>query len=118
MISPRYAALVAALLALGACVHSEVFRLDTGVRPATDPASILLLGKEPEQSYTVVGLVSAWSGWGMGRVSKRLRREAARIGGQALLFDSESLAEAQGNPRLSAKVIVFDRPPPAKPPSK
>jgi len=118
MTSLRYASLTGALLVLGACVHSEVFQLDPAVRPHTDPDSVRLLGKEPEQPYTVVGLVSAWSEWGTNGVRKRLQQEAAWMGGHALLFDSESLTGIKGGPRLSAKVIVFDPPAGAKPPSK
>jgi hypothetical protein len=59
--------------------------LDPTVRPATNPDSIRLRGKEPEQPYTV------------------------------LPFDSESLAGSKGGSRLSAKVVVFEPPASAKP---
>ena len=115
----RWTGLAGALLVLGACVHSEVFVLDPAERPPTNPDSVRLLGKEPQQAYAVVALVSAFPEFGgLDQVRRRLQREAARLGGHALLFDAESLSHTEGSTGLSAKVIVFDRPPGARPAPK
>jgi hypothetical protein len=116
----RYAVLAAVLTGMSGCTHGNVLVLDPLVRPETQPDAVQLLAKEPEQPYVVIGLVSAWSELGgVGAARKRLQHEAARLGGHALLFDSESLGTAaKGHPQLSAKVIVFQGSPATKPPQK
>jgi hypothetical protein len=108
MSSPYSAILLLGLLA--ACgVGADVLRLDEVPRPQTLPDSVKLLAKEPTEPYAVIALISVTSAdRGVDALRKRLLEEAARLGGHAVLFDSESLARGEEH-RLSAKVIVFDR---------
>ena len=116
MSSPFPAVLLLALVA--ACgVGADVLRLDDVPRPQTVPDSVKLLAKEPSEPYTVIALISVTSAdRGVDALRQRLLAEAARLGGHAVLFDSESLARGEDH-RLSAKVIVFNRPPERQPQS-
>jgi hypothetical protein len=105
---------VALVLTVVACGrYAQVLVLDPTPRPATLPDSIRLIAQEPEQPYTVIALVSAYSkGWPLeGLPRARLLREAARLGGEAVLLDIGSLSEVasdEGRQQvLRGKVIVF-----------
>ena len=79
-----------------------------------------LLAQEPAQPYTVIAIVSVSSGYrGLDAIRNRLLKEAARLGGEAVLLETASLTtvptgggeHAGTGPQLSGKVIVFNREP-------
>ncbi len=106
---PRTA--IVALLLVAGCITADVLRLDPVVRPQTDPATIRVLATEPAVPYTVIALVSASSdSRGVEALRERLVKEAAKLGGDAILLDAESLARTDYRRLLSAKVIVFEQP--------
>jgi hypothetical protein len=108
---------LAALLVVVGCRSADVLRLDPTIRPATHPDSVQLLAQEPERPYTVIALVSARSGgWPYPPAEIRLRREAARLGGEAVLLGTESLTRVHSGSeyggtlvQVTGKVIVFKR---------
>ena len=109
---------VAMVVAVAACGRSaQILVLDPTPRPQTQPAAIQLIAQEPQQPYTVIALVSAYSrGWPIEGVPRaRLLKEAARLGGEAVLLDASSLTEVGSNESrqqvLRGKVIVFQRQP-------
>jgi hypothetical protein len=99
---------VAAVVGLLACTAADVLRLDPSVRPQTSPQSIRLIAQEPTQPYKVVAIVSAR---GEGDVRGRLIKEAAKLGGHAILLDNGSLTRVGGDEsstqQLTGKVIVY-----------
>ena len=106
---------LAALLGTLACTSADILRLDPIPRPETNPASIQLIGQEPTRPYKVIAIVSAQSmgmpGDGADQARARLVKEAARLGGHAVLFDTNSLTRIGGDQserhQLTGKVIVF-----------
>jgi len=107
---------VAALAALACTTSADILRLDPMPRPQTNPDSIQLIGQEPKRPYVVIAIVSARSGFmSVGTESDpiraRLIKEAARLGGHAVLFDTSSLTRVGGDDterqQLTGKVIVF-----------
>ncbi len=101
---------VSAALLMAACVKTDVLRLDAGLRPATEPRAVQVLATVPNEPYVVIALVSVSSAdRGVDALRQRLIREAARLGGHAVLFDAQSLARTDDRRLLSAKVIVFER---------
>ncbi len=106
---------VAILWGAVACTSADVLRLDTTLRPRTHPDSVRLIAQEPQQPYTVIALVSARAELIFGRARDRLIKEAARLGGDAVLLDTGSLTRVGGDnserQQLTGKVIVFNREP-------
>jgi hypothetical protein len=109
---------LAVVLGAVACTHADVLRLDLMSRPQTHPDSVRLIAQEPQQPYTVIALVSVQSDgllFAEGDTRKRLVKEAARLGGDAVLLGTGSLTRVGtggegGTARLlTGKVIVFDR---------
>lgn len=100
-----------ALLVLLGCTSADILRLDRAPRPETAPTSIQLLGQEPNRPYTVIAIISARSELAFGKAQDRLVREAAKLGGHAILFDAASLTRIGGDDserkQLTGKVIVF-----------
>jgi hypothetical protein len=102
------------------CMHVDVLRLDETIRPQTQPDSVRLIAQEPKQPYTVIALVSvmpdAQGGGSQDGARKRLLKEAARLGGDAVLMGTGSLTRVGTGGEyggtallLTGKVIVFDR---------
>ena len=118
MVLSRVASLAVVLGVVG-CTHADVLCLDLTARPQTHPDSVRLIAQEPQQPYTVIALVSVRSDGLLfleGDARKRLLKEAARLGGDAVLLDAGSLTrvgtggEYGGSQlQLMGKVIVFDR---------
>ena len=111
---------IAAVLVVLACYHTDVLRVSNEPRPATHPDSVRLLAQEPAQPYTVIAIVSVSSGYrGLDAIRNRLLKEAARLGGEAVLLETASLTTVPAGsgehagtaPQLSGKVIVFNREP-------
>ncbi|HEY3279051.1 MAG TPA: hypothetical protein VGJ83_00950 [Gemmatimonadales bacterium] len=120
MLPSRLAPLAVAFAIIG-CTHADVLRLDHVLRPQTRPDSVRLIAQEPTEPYTVIALVSVQSDGTMihtGDARARLLKEAARLGGHAVLLGNGSLTrigtggEYGGTQQqLTGKVIVFDREP-------
>ena len=99
------------------CAQVDVLRLDQALRPQTHPDSVRLIAQEPQQPYTVIALVSVMPSDGsQDGARNRLLKEAARLGGDAVLLGAGSLTrvgsggELGGTSlQLSGKVIVFNR---------
>jgi hypothetical protein len=108
---------LAGLLVTAGCYHTNVLRLDHKPHFATHLDSVRLLGQEPAEPYTVLAIVSVSSeSKGLESIRRRLLKEAARLGGDAVLLETGSLTqvgvggEYGGTARqLSGKVIVFKR---------
>ena len=111
---------LAVVLSIG-CTYAEVFRIDNAIWPQTDPDSVRFLAQEPTRPYTVIALLNVTHDPNFGsqeQARKRLRKEAALLGGDAVLLGIGSMThimtgggEYSGSkPMLSVKVIVFDQP--------
>ena len=119
MFLSRVVPLAFALGTIGCTTSADVMRLDQALRPETRPDSVHLIAQEPEQRYTVIALVSVRSDPVLGSqdgARRRLLKEAARLGGDAVLLGAGSLTrvgtggEYGGSQLLlTGKVIVFDR---------
>ena len=109
----------AVVLGAVGCTSADVLRLDQTLRPQTPPDSVRLIAQEPQQPYTVIALVSVRVDPVLGSQEdgrKRLMKEHARLGGDAVLFDAGSLTRVgtggeYGGSQLilAGKVIVFNR---------
>ncbi len=110
---------LAVVLGTIGCTSADVLRLDQTLRPRTHPDSVRLIAQEPQQPYTVIALISVRPVSVFGSqedARKRLLKEAARLGGDAVLLGGGSLTrvgtggEYGGSELLlTGKVIVFDR---------
>jgi hypothetical protein len=109
---------LAVVLSTISCTRAEVFRIDNAIRPQTHPDSVLFLAQEPTRPYTVIALLNVTSADGsQEQVRKRFLKEAALLGGDAVLLGIGSLSyvttgsgEYSSSARLlSGKVIVFRR---------
>jgi len=101
---------VSALLGALACLSSpEILVIDPSLRPQTSPQSIRLIAQEPKRPYLVVAIVSTRGTVDIAR--QRLIKEAARLGGDAVLFDASSLTRIGSSdsqePQLTGKIIVY-----------
>jgi hypothetical protein len=98
---------VAAVIGLLACTAADILQPDQTVRPKTSPQSIRLIAQEPAQPYKVVAIVSARGD----DPRARLIKEAARLGGHAVLLDNGSLTRIGGDDsstqQITGKVIVY-----------
>ncbi len=102
---------------IGCATHADVLRLDSMLRAQTHPDSVRLIAQEPPQPYTVIALVSVRSDPVLGSqdgARRRLLKEAARLGGDAVLLGAGSLTrvgtggEYGGSELLlTGKVIVY-----------
>jgi hypothetical protein len=108
MITMRVLSL-SAVLGVLACTTADILMLDTSLRPQTSPQSIRLIAQEPARPFAVVAIVSARGDIISAR--QRLVKEAARLGGHAVLLDSGSLTRIGGDEgteqQITGKVIVF-----------
>ena len=120
MLLPRILPFAAVLAAVACATNADVLQLDPTPRPPTNPESMQLIGQEPKRPYVVIGIVSAQPGeiFALGtdfdHVRNRLIKEAARLGGNAILFEGGSLTrvgvggEYGGTMlQLSGKIIVY-----------
>ena len=116
--------LLALFVVFGVCGCTVVTftYVDPSRRVETEPSAVQVLRQEPDRPYRVVGQFRFEDkGWGFTReqLDERIRREAARLGGEAVVIDqtveshfvSEGLLighTAEVSQRvLFAKVIVF-----------
>ena len=85
-----------ALLMLIGCASSQVMRTDTIVRPQKSPDQVMFLTQQPDKPFKVIALVKVSDqGWGVD-TSKRLRQEAAKLGGDAVLLTGASQSTSAG----------------------
>src|SRR5687768_2743227 len=103
-----FAAVVTAAIACGNVV--DTLRLDPTPRPQTQRHTIRLLAQEPREAYMVIAIVAARGEVEFAR--GELIKEAARLGGNAILLEAGSLTrvpagESGSEPQLTGKVIVF-----------
>ena len=99
---------LSALLGALACTSADILMLDTSLRPKTSPQSIRLIAQQPARPFAVVAIVSARGDIVSAR--QRLIKEAARLGGHAVLLDNGSLTrigENDSQQQITGKVIVF-----------
>ncbi len=113
-------ALLLVTLSVAACgPRSDVLRVDLTPRPAQSPDAVVLLLDEPDRPYDSIALIEVANGWGssLADLGRRMVREAARLGGDAVLI-TQRLASSEGrvvhvgdkeDSRLVGKVIVFRR---------
>jgi hypothetical protein len=100
--------LVAALAAT-ACINADILQLDSTPRPATVASAIHLIAQEPAQPYAVIAIVSTQSA-DLERARRELIKQAARLGGHAILLDNGSLSRVgkdSDEQQLTGKVIVY-----------
>ena len=106
------------VIGISGCVRAEVFQVSPRLRPETHPDSVQLLAQEPTRPYTVIALLNVTSAdRSQERMRQRLLKEAALLGGDAVLLGIGSLTyittgsgEFTSTARqLSGKVIVFTR---------
>ncbi len=102
---------LSALLGALACTSADILRLDPTPRPQTQPDAIQVIAQEPTQPYKVIAIVSARPELMFGQARTRLVKEAARLGGDAVLLDNSSVTRVGGDKyertQLTGKVIVF-----------
>jgi len=111
---------VVACVSLAGCVTANVHRQDQEIRPARAADAIEMLAQAPDRPYTVIARIESQSNTvfkGFGDLRKRLRAEAAELGGDAVILGRESTESdfiilptgmvQSDRKRLAAEVIVF-----------
>jgi len=123
----RSAAMVVTFAFLLACASADVLVLDPTARPARLPDSVTVLLEEPARSYQAIALIEVSDqSWGLSleSLAKKMRTEAAKLGGDAVIIGSQSTesgavivpignmwyAGATEEKKLVGKVIVFTAP--------
>jgi hypothetical protein len=109
------------LFAVG-CISTNVQRLDHAARPVRSPDSVTLLLEKPEQPYTVIAVIESKGETvfdSFADLRKEMIAEAAKLGGEALVFGPESTdsefiftgtAMIKSERRqLTGEVIVYDQ---------
>lgn len=114
-----------ALVPLLGCASSQVMRSDTVPRRQKSPDQVVFLVQKPDKPFKVIAVVKVSDqGWGMD-TSNRLRQEAAKLGGDAVILTGASQATSAGAAYSGgvfagvmvpvkdqgAQVIVFEQPP-------
>ena len=118
----RHALGISLLLLILGCVRSEVRRLDEFVRPARSPDSVVVLEQKPQCEYTVIAIINLRGETlfdSFDDLRRKLTVEAAKIGGEAVILESESTESNliilptgfvnSETKELVAEVIVFSR---------
>lgn len=82
----RYLAVVALAFAAGGCTAAQVMRMDTTPRSPKSADAIVFLLERPAKPFTVIAVVTVNDGgWGTD-TGKKLRQEAAKLGGDAVFI--------------------------------
>lgn len=119
--------MVVILAPLLACASADVLVLDPTPRPVRAPDSVTVLLEEPAQTYQAIALIEVSDqSWGLSleSLAKKMRTEAAKLGGDAVIIGSQSTesgavivpignmwyAGATEEKKLVGKVIVFADP--------
>lgn len=108
------------ILAAG-CINTNVQRLDPVARPALSPDAVTVLLEKPQRPHTVIAVLESTAETvfdSYADLRKEMVSEAARLGGQALIFGPEStdsefiltgLAMIRSDrKRLTGEVIVYE----------
>lgn len=108
------------ILAAG-CINTSVQRLDPVARPALSPDAVTVLLKRPQQPHTVIAVLESTAETvfdSYADLRKEMVSEAAKLGGQALIFGPErthsefiftGLAMIRSDrKRLTGEVIVYE----------
>ncbi len=89
----RLALLVLVLATVGCTATSDVKRLDNTARASTLQSDVVVLVEEPSRPYSVIAMVEVSDqGWGLGldALKKTMLREAAALGGDAVIIGTEA----------------------------
>jgi hypothetical protein len=87
------ALLVLVLAAVGCTTTSDVKRLDNTARAPTLQSDVAVLVEEPSRPYSVIAKVEVSDqGWGLSfeDLKQKMQREAAAIGGDAVIIGTEA----------------------------
>jgi hypothetical protein len=81
---------LALLLIIAACTSADVLRVDPTPHPARPADSVEVLFQRPSRTFRVIGYVAAANktvfGVGAQKLMNRLRKEAGKLGGDAIVF--------------------------------
>ena len=89
----RLALLVLVLATVGCTTTSDVKRLDNTARAPTLQSDVAVLVEEPSRPYSVIAKVEVSDqGWGLSfeDLKQKMQREAAAIGGDAVIIGTEA----------------------------
>src|SRR5262245_4287254 len=110
---------------LAACTAADTLRVDPPPRPFRSPADVAVILEEPTRPYESIAMVEVSGNWAsLARMGRRLAKEAARLGGDAVIITRRStqsgstlvpvgdsfLALDTSDSRLIGKVIVYREP--------
>jgi uncharacterized protein YceK len=76
----------ACLLVLCGCVTQSSVTMISAPRPATKANQVLIYSVEPNQQFTSIANIICTSRTSMNAVHKRLKREAAKVGANAVII--------------------------------
>jgi len=120
----RSAAALASLILFLSCAKADVLVLEPTPHPARLPDSVAVFLEEPTRPYRAIALVEVSDqSWGLSleTLAKRMRLEAGKLGGDAVIIGSQSTesgavivpignmwyAGATKEKKLVGKVIIF-----------
>ena len=117
----RRALFVSLCVVVTGCVTSQTQRLDSVVRPARAPESIVVLEEAPDRPYTVIARVESKADSvfkGFDDLRAEIVGQAADLGGEAVIVGPESRETdfiilttgmiASEKKRLVGEVVIFD----------
>ncbi len=87
------ALLLLVLATVGCTTTSDVKRLDNTARASTLQSDVVVLVEEPSRPYSVIAMVEVSDqGWGLSleALKQRMQREAAALGGDAVIIGTEA----------------------------
>jgi len=116
----RRALFVCVCVVAAGCVTARTQRLDSEVRPAQAPESVVVFEDAPERPYTTIARIESQVGnvfKSYGDLRAKIIDEAARLGGEAVILGPESKETqflilttgmiASEKKKLAGEVIVF-----------
>ena len=89
----RLALLVLVLATVGCTATSDVKRLDNTVRASNLQSDVVVLVEEPSRPYSVIAMVEVsdqGGGLSLEVLKKTMQREAAALGGDAVIIGTEA----------------------------
>ena len=116
----RRALFVCLCVVAAGCVTARTQRLDSDVRPARAPESVVVFEEAPERPYTTIARIESHSDAvfkSYGDLRAKIIDEAAQLGGEAVILGPESKETnflilttgmiASEKKKLAGEVIVF-----------
>ncbi|MGD8897080.1 MAG: hypothetical protein PVJ73_13670 [Acidobacteriota bacterium] len=116
----RRALFVCMCVVAAGCVTAQTQRLDSDVRPARAPESVVVFEEAPERPYTTIARVESRADnvfKDYGDLRAKIVDEAAQLGGEAVILGPESKETefiilttgmiASEKKKLAGEVIVF-----------